>query len=367
MKRVLSFMLCVLLVMAILAGCGGGGSSTSAQATPASTAASNTGEASSAGNSEKRHLVYAWCVDNIDLSQQYFIDTIQAYADYLSRTRDDISVEVTLFDGLASVEKQISDIETAVAMGVDGIILSCVDPDGIRPAAEKAMAEGIEVVDWRNMGDVCTVTYVGADEQAKGRFSYEWTKQYLIDNPDVVLYAGLQQGSPNHPQTFPRMEYLEGLAEEMPDQFKVLVTQNSDWSAETSMKMVEDWLQAYPEMNFISSASEEQMMGCVEALRGEGVLEDFILTTHNGETPGVEMLEKKEIMLDVGVVNPVFCQLLLETAIRATLEGFTGHVDMSDQTMFTITQDNVEEYKEKLIADFDNGLPTETTLKDSYL
>ena len=48
-----------------------------------------------AETAEKRHLVFAWVVDNVDLSQQSFIDYAQVYIDYLNSTREDFSLEIT--------------------------------------------------------------------------------------------------------------------------------------------------------------------------------------------------------------------------------------------------------------------------------
>jgi ABC-type sugar transport system substrate-binding protein len=315
---------------------------------------------------DKINLEFAWCTDNVDISQQGFFDTASAYAAYLNKTRDDIHIELTLFDGQASVDKQISDIETAVAKKVSGIILSCVDPDGIAPAARQAMADGIPILDWRDMGDVCTVTFINGNEHTKGKFNYQWTKDYLLSHPDVVFYAGLQQGSTNHPQCYPRMQYMYDLEREMPDRFKILVEANSDWSADTSMRMVEDWLQIYKDMNFISSSSEEQMLGVVEALRGADLLDNFVLTAFNGEAPGVEMIEKSDLDLDVGVVMPLGMGLLMENAIRMVLEGYTGRIDISDQAMFNVDITNVAEYKQKIVVDYDNIHYFDSTLKPSY-
>lgn len=142
--------------------------------------------------------------------------------------------------------------------------------------------------------------------------------------------------------------------------------QNGDWSTETCQKMVEDWLQAYPEMNFISTASELTMMGCVEALRGAQVLDDFILTTFNGEQPGVDMLKAGEIDMVVGCAAPAKMGMAMQTAIRMILEGLTGDVDVSDEISQCITPETAEEYEKMLKVDFYHTTYFEDHLKPSY-
>jgi ribose transport system substrate-binding protein len=311
-------------------------------------------------------LSIAYCLDAVDVSLKKQFETAQAYADWLTRTRDDLEIEMLLFDAQWTVETQIANIETAVAMGVDAIILSPVDPDGVKPAAMAAMAAGVPILDRRNT-KYCTVTFISAQEEVRGERNRDWIKGYLQDNPDVVLNAGLQLGSVNTPASIPRLEKVLELEQEFPGRFNVLEYQHSDWSAETSMKMVEDWLQIHPDMNFISAASEEQMKGCIEALRGAGVLDKFVLTCFNGEQPGVDMLKKGEINMDVGVIMPVFAGMTVEYAIKMVLEGFTGVIDASEYTLYIVTQDNVDEYQKKILVDYDNTTYFESQLKDSYL
>ena len=371
-KRMLALLSCVVMVVGLLAGCGsaeeaptGEASTEEAPAAEASEESAVEGETGVTGEGPIE-VTIGWVVDNVDISQRNMIDTAIAYADYLNDTRDDIHVEITVFDGQASVDKQISDIETAIAMNVDCIALSSVDPDGIKPIAEEALEAGIEVLNWRDAGDWCTVHYIAANEDKKGQAQRDWTRQYLIDNPDAVLYAGLQYGSTNHPNCFPRMEYMAELEEEFPDRFHILVEQYSDWSSNTSMSMVEDWLQAYPELNYIASASEEQMLGVIQAVKSQKSLDEVVLVAHNGEQTGIDMLKNGEIEMTVSQTQPIMVQGVVDYCLKMVLEGFTGNVDLSDMTIKTITLDNVAEYEQLMQVDYYTNEYYEPILKDSY-
>lgn len=316
-------------------------------------------------SAEKKHLVFAWCVDNVDLSQQNFIDFAQSYIDYLNETRDDISIEIKIMDGQSNVDKQISDVETAVAMGVDGIILSCVDPAGLAPIAKTAMADGIPVLDWRDMGGICTVTFNLGNETAKGVAVADWLCKYLEENPEAELRIGSIWGATSHPNCFPRMSEAKAAAEKYPDRCKFVVDQYGDWGADSAMKITEDWLQAH-DLNCLLVANEEMMIGASEVLRSQGVLDDFVLITYNGETPGLEMIEKGTIDMDVGTLQSVGTPLLIEYAVNMVLDGLTGSYDVTSQLLSTVTKDNLEEYK-SLLTDVDwSNPPFESTLKAEY-
>lgn len=380
MKRLLALILTSSMVLGMM-GCGNpsAGSETSTKSTAGDVSAvSDTQKTGSdypdvpavpkkePGEDGRYHLSFAWCVDNVDISQQGQFEIAEAYCEHLNTTRDDLKVELTLMNAESSVEKQISNIETAVAMQVDAIVLTCVDPVGIKDAALSAMNQGIPVIDWRDIGRVCTLTFNGGDESVKGKLAYEWTKEYLEEHPDVVFYAGLQYGATTQTAQFARMETIQKLEKEYPDRFHVLVSQYSDWSSDTSQKMVEDWLQAYPDMNFILTASDEQALGVVEALRGANKLDDFFVETFDGNTTGLNMLRNGDIEMDVGLVYPILIGSLVEYSIKAVLEGTTGYYDVSELTCFNVTQENLDEFEKMNTVDFENRTYFESVLKDSY-
>jgi ABC-type sugar transport system substrate-binding protein len=315
---------------------------------------------------EKVAVKIAWVTDDVNISQQSFYDAAAAYVDYLNKSRDDLAIEINFYPSQASVDKQIENLETVVAMGFDCIILNPVDVNGIKPKALEAMSQGVPVLNWANMDPVFTVNLIFGNEPKKGQFNYEWIKKYLQDNPDEVLYAGLQYGAPQHTQNFARLDPLKTLAEEMPDRFVILASQNSDWSSETSMKMVEDWMQLYKgRMNYICSAAEEQMLGVIEALRGEGVLQDMLLTTFDAEQTGVNLLKRGEIQVDTGIIPPMAAQANIEYAIKMVLEDYSGTADISSDCTVCVDQGNVQEHEKKIQVDYDN-VRFPSALKASY-
>lgn len=313
---------------------------------------------------DKIHLEIAYMVDVADTSMQTQFEAGKAYCDYLNETRDDLDINLTMYDAKSSVETQIANFETCLTTGVDGIILSAVDSAALAPMVAQAEAEGVPVLDWRNDGG--TVNFVGANETDWGNMNAQWVREKLEADPELVLNVGIEYGATSHPQCFPRLEGIKVLAEEFPGRFNILVEQYGDWSTDTCQKMVEDWLQAYPELNFITTASELTMMGCVEALRGAGVLDDFMLTTFNGEQPGCDMLKAGEIDMVVGAAAPAKVGLTIQTTLQMILEGLTGDIDVSSQISECITPETVEAYEKKLVVDFYNNTYFEDQLKPSY-
>ena len=362
MKKLLDLLLALVMVFSLVA-CGAKEEAPAAK--EEAPAAKEEAPAEEAASEDPIELHFAWCVDVVDASQQQYYDYAEAYVEYLNTTRDDIRITLDLMDGQSSVDKQIGDVETAIAMDVDAIILSCVDAVGLTPVAKDAMAAGIPILDWRDMGDVCTVTVDVDLDTSYGGFAAEWYKEYMEANPDAVLNVGFIKGAPQHPNCFPRFEMLASLQKEYPDQFNLVVEQFGDWTTETAMKMTEDWLQTYPELNCIVGANEETARGSVEVLKSVGRLDEFMITTFNGTT-GLDMLHNDEIAMDVGCNKAIGIPMLIDYTINMVLDGLTGHYNFSEQTMRCVTTENVVEYEEWLNSSSDVTKYEFSTLKDSY-
>lgn len=370
MKKMKLFLAMALAAAVMMAGCGSDDSDS--KATTSGAAAEERANADtkaaedSADGAGPIELNFAWCVNNVDTAQQMYIDYAEAYVEYLNSTRSDIRVSLDIMDGQSSVDKQIGDIETAVAMKADAIILDCVDAAGITPAAKDAMDAGIPILDWRDMGDVCTVTVDLDLDKSIGEIAVDWYSKYLEENPDVVLNVGMIYGAASHPNCFPRFEALKTLEETYPEQFHVVVWQYGDWSTDTAIKMTEDWLQTYPELNCIIGANEETAMGAVQALKGANVMDKFMVTTFNGQS-GLDLVRSGEFKMDVGCNKALGIPLLIDDSINMCLDGLTGHFNYSDITLLCVTDENVDYFEDWVnnAGDYSKGFE-HTTLKESY-
>ena len=72
-------------------------------------------------------------------------------------------------DAQSSPAKQLTDIESLIARGAKGLIVLAQDSDAIRPAVEKAVAEGIPVVGYDRLIEIPQVFYLTFDNVEVGR------------------------------------------------------------------------------------------------------------------------------------------------------------------------------------------------------
>ena len=222
---------------------------------------------------DKQPIRIAYSVDTVDVTQQIALDAAQARVDELNATRDDIQVELQVYNAQASVDKQISDVQDAITKGTDVLIFSAVDAVGSLPAAEAAKEAGIKLIDRRPSDPepgVFDVAFYSNDEARYSAATVEWIKGYLEANPDVVLKIGAIYGAPAQTAQLLRIDAIKELAAEMPDRIEIVAEGYGNWLTETAQNLTQDWLQAHPDMNYVATANDIMAMGAVERDRRRG-------------------------------------------------------------------------------------------------
>jgi D-xylose transport system substrate-binding protein len=105
-------------------------------------------------------------------------------------------------DAQSSPTKQLSDVESLIARGANALIILAQDADAIRPAVEKATAEGIPVVGYDRLIEIPTAFYITFDNKEVGRMqardvfkvkpkgNYAFIKGSSTDPNADFLFAG---------------------------------------------------------------------------------------------------------------------------------------------------------------------------------
>lgn len=341
MKKFLAMLLTGAVSLGVVA-CGSG-SVQETQGEPESTEAPGESEAAPEGAEE---IDIAFLCDSFNASWQYIMDQCESWCDKFSEENPQYKVNFSYINADNSVDKQITDMDTAVISGADVIILSAVDNTGLKSAAEAIADNGTIIVDYRGMGSdhENIIFFDGASEEAKGQMAKGWLMEYMEANPDVVLHAGLLAGAATTASCLPRVEIPKELAEEMPDRFYAEVETYSDWTTDNAISIAQDWLQTYPDLNCVVTASEALAQGVVSALNIAGRTDDFVIVTYNGEEPGMVLFQNGEIDCDIATDMKTCTEGLINVSLDAYLNGYRGTYSAGEENLKVITADNYEEW-----------------------
>jgi len=300
-------------------------------------------ETSAAG--EQRVIKIAHCAPDQDVAQKEFSDCIKANIRKINEQSLGYTVEYTIFNAQYDQQAQIGHIETVMVQDFDVLIVFGVDSEGTAPVVKQAHEAGLIVIDICNLGypDIVDMIFFGNNELLYADLRDQFLDAYLKANPELHLNTGVIYGSMNQLPQLPRGDRMLDYAEENPDRVTILDNQTGEWYADKAMSITEDWMQTYPNMNFVCSANDQMTVGIVQALKSAGKLDDFLITSVDCTDEALEMVSLGEIGCTIGVDNYDYAVELIDVAIRLAL-GETFDKEYYMENIRCITKDNVEEY-----------------------
>ncbi|MDR1706543.1 MAG: sugar ABC transporter substrate-binding protein [Prevotella sp.] len=187
--------------------------------------------------------------------------------------------EIVSTSANGNIDQQISDVESLVTRGVDGILVNALDKDGLVPAVEAAVEAGIPVIEG-GYGINSTLVYsVGTRQAHHGELQYEYIADYLEANPEANLNICYLWGyGPTKSGDLARHDaFFELLEKNYPDRYTVLAEKYTDYVVETAISAVEDWYTAFPEMNTLICQNDEMAVAAINILEAHGVDMDGII------------------------------------------------------------------------------------------
>jgi ribose transport system substrate-binding protein len=183
---------------------------------------------------------------------------------------------LTVSDAQMKVEKQVSDLESIIAMKPNLIIAFVLDADVIGPVLKNASAQGIKIslIDAVPSGFTAPADYTGmgtADNYANGKASAQALVDYLGGKGEVAILKFVS--SLFH--TDARTQAARDVFEKYPD-IKVVAEQGVD-SAPSAAAATESILTAHPNIKGIWSVWDTPAMGAVGVIENMG--KDIKVTT----------------------------------------------------------------------------------------
>ena len=183
---------------------------------------------------------------------------------------------VSYQDARRDVNNQINQVETFIAQKVDVIIISAVDPAGSVAAVEAAYKANIPILGVIVPVKSDKITYVGNSNENGGETLAKFVRDKLAPNSKIVIIEG-QAGGVNSIQ---RTESFKKTLNR-PD-VKILAQNHADWQREKGMKLMEDWIQAFPQIDAVIGINDDMALGAIEALKGANRLKGVMVTGFNG-------------------------------------------------------------------------------------
>jgi len=168
--------------------------------------------------------------------------------------------------GYQFLDRQIAQMEDLIANRVDAILLVAVSGPGTVPVVEKAYAAGIPVININVMTNSPHVAIrIRSDDKFLGRKEGELMARVLGGKGNVVMLKAAAGASPFELRSAGFKEYLRAATS-----IKILGEQNSVNTPDQGLKLMEDFMQTFPQIDGVMCAADFLAIGAAQAIRAAG-------------------------------------------------------------------------------------------------
>ena len=229
------------------------------------------------------------------------------------------NVELRFAAAYDSDERQIQQIDSLVAEGIDLLIVAPNQVSTISPAIDRAYDKGIPVIVFERKTSTKKYTaYMGADNYEMGHLMGEYVANRLHERGRIIEVMGLKGSSP-------AIERHNGFREAIAQHpgIQVVATLQGDWTEPTVYNTVKQWLDNNKEagkIDLVFGMNDRTAMGARKAFVEDGRALPLFCGIDGlpGENGGIRLVQ--DSLLEASYIYPTHGDQLLQLAVDI-LEG----------------------------------------------
>ncbi|WP_028235675.1 D-ribose ABC transporter substrate-binding protein [Pseudobutyrivibrio sp. MD2005] len=244
---------------------------------------------------------------------------------------DELGIDLIVVDAGDDSAKQASDIEDLVSKDISVLIVNPVDSDAVAPAVEDAVAKGIKVIAVdRVVNGVDVDCSIASDNVAGAQMAADYLVELVGEGTKVAELEGVNGAS----ATIDRGEGFHKVADEKLD---VVASQTANFNRAEGMSVMENILQANPDVKAVFAHNDEMALGAVEAIGGK----DIVVAGFDATDDAIAAVKDGTMACTVAQKPDLMGATAVEVA-QKLMNGETVEKSMPVEVKL-ITKDNVEE------------------------
>ena len=222
---------------------------------------------------------------------------------------DKLGWQLVYTDAAGSAAKQVADVNSMIAQGVDVIFLSPREEKPLIPAVMAAKKAGIPLflidrgVDQTlAKAGVDYVTFIGSDFLLEGKTTADWLVKATGGKGTIIELEGSTGSSPAND----RKKGFDDVIAQNPG-MKIVASQTGDFNRDKGRQVAEALLQAHPEANILFAHNDEMAIGAISAIEAAGKVpgKDILIVSIDGEKDGLQAIIDGKMGVSVEC-NPKF-------------------------------------------------------------
>jgi ABC-type sugar transport system substrate-binding protein len=230
-----------------------------------------------------------------------------------------LGYQLVYTDAAGSAAKQVADVNSMIAQGVDVIFLAPREEKPLIPAVMAAKKAGIPVILLDRSVDPSLakagedyLTFIGSNFVEEGKRIAEWLVKNANGKSKIIELEGTTGSSPANDRKKGFDEAIKAAGG-----FEIVASQTGDFARDKGRQVAEALLQAHPDADIIYAHNDEMAMGAIAALEAAGKVpgKDVLVLSIDGGKEAVQAVVDGKIAAVVEC-NPRFGPKAFETMQR---------------------------------------------------
>ena len=242
-------------------------------------------------------------------------------------TAEECGWDLIVTDAGGSAAKQVADVDSMIAQGIDVLFLPPREESPLIPAVMRAKAAGIPtfLVDRSVDATVAVagrdyVAFLGSDFVDQGRRVAEWVIENHEGEGMIIELEGTTGSSPANDR---KSGFDDAIAAD--DRFTILESRSGDFSRDEGRQVMETLLQAHPDVNIVYAHNDEMAIGAIAALEAAGRVPgtDVLVVSIDGTRDALQAIIDGKMGVTVEsspFFGPLACATMQRYAAGETIE-----------------------------------------------
>jgi ribose transport system substrate-binding protein len=196
-------------------------------------------------------------------------------------------------------QKQVADIETMMAKGLDGLVVLPTEVEPVTQACKAAHQRGIYIVNVdRGLTEPIADVHLEGDNKLFGRKSAEYVVDKMNHKGNLVILEG-QINQVNSD----RVNAAKAVFAQYPD-IHILADQEADWNREQGLKVMQGILATNPRIDAVWAQDDDTALGAIAAIKEAGRQNQMWVLGGAGMKQVVEMVMNRDPMVPADITYP---------------------------------------------------------------
>jgi ribose transport system substrate-binding protein len=232
-----------------------------------------------------------------------------AQTDSMKAEAEKRGYQLVYTDAAGSAAKQVADVNSMIAQGVDVIFLAPREEKPLIPAVMAAKKAGIPVILLDRSVDPSLakagedyLTFIGSDFIEEGKRIAEWLAKNANGKSKIIELEGTTGSSPANDRKKGFDEAITAAGG-----FEIVASQTGDFARDKGRQVAEALLQAHPDADIIYAHNDEMAIGAISAIEAAGKVpgKDILVLSIDGGKEAVQAVVDGKIAAVVEC-NPRF-------------------------------------------------------------